>query len=330
MKRVHFNELAEIYRLERTEKNFNKLYMELRNVGTAYRVGLTVDDDDYESITTDIAMKLKNNFDDLHQQQKSLLSYCIVCYKSKYYSLLKKYNRYVRQSDLLGGGSDEEDSSSLFDKIIHDNSENIDCDMELFPQNSTSSKLDRFYQIMEDMYQDDIDLMRDIFTPREDIETNNSFVWQSPESIAEKHGIKGRTTVSAKRTRAVAKIRAILEQEQNFLETLDTYGGTKECITPDGTKVVVENNRICRLEKIKNDGTKIVIERPNQKEEIHTTYYPNGFIKEKGIKVGNKRVGKWLFYHDNGNVEGNIDYDNEMRFVLIDRKGEGEAIGKFK
>lgn len=328
--RIHFNILAEIYANDKSEKNFNKLYMELRHIGMAYTFGLTVERDDYESITTDLAMRLKNNFDKLHQEKKSLLSYCIMCFKTKYYSLLKKYNKRVLQSDLIFKGSDSD--VDMFEKVIVDNTDQEEENNEIFNElhNDGRLQLDRFYQILEDEFADgDIELMRDIFTPREDIETNNAFVWQSPELIMEKYGITGRTTVSAKRTRAVAKIKKILEREMKLSEMSDGIFDNAECFNSSGEMIKIVDGKIKETE-LKTKSGLIIKTIKEGDTEIVQKFYQNGKLKESGRKISNKRIGEWLFYHQNGILEGRINYDNEMRFVMFDETGNGEAMGKLK
>lgn len=329
-KRKHFNVLALEYFEDRSEKNFARLYNELRNVGMATRAGLTVEDQDFETIINDLALKLQRDYDEVYQSKKSLLSYCIVAFKSKFYSLLPKYNKRVLASSLMF--EDESSESSVFESLVSlDNPVNeIDIEMFATVSNDSNKKLSLFYEILEEEYPEEKDLMKEIFSPREDIETNNSFVWKSPaEVISNTNFDGGKTAISARRTRAIQKIRTKMNEKLKIHEFADHVCDDLDVEDSYGTKWSVRNRKVVRKEFETKDGCTMIIEEENGIQKIQKKWQ-NGKIKEEGVRAGNKRTGIWLFYYENGKLEGKIDYDNDMRFVLFDEEGFGENMGKLK
>lgn len=322
-----FNSLAKNYFENRSSKNFDTIYLELRKIGKIARKGLTVDDDDFETITTDLALRLKENFDSLYQENKSLFSYCLKAFHSKYYSLLKKYNKTVRESSLF---RQDEDSNSIFENLVARDSvfnETKEEDTEDILHNSPKLQTKLFFEIVEDVYKDEIDLMRDIFTFRRDDEVGNASIWVSPEELANKHGIAKRTTISAKRTRALQKIAPILAERIELSKAVD--GESSEgVVSLNNQKITYKDKEIVEastVDKYGNITTKTRVEDGWMVE----TKNPKGVVILSGKKtLCGKRVGVWSEFHDNGRVSARCNYDHKLQFMTFDNFGNGIQMGK--
>lgn len=330
----NFTKLAESYSKTKSEKDFAKLYKEIRIIAMSASKGLTVDSHDYETIVNDVSMKLYENFDTYYSENKSLLSFVYISCKRKYYSLKKKYYKNVCETDMLVmNDEDGNEMPSKFTKALTDyygmslNQESIemDCANDLLHM-STNKMIERVKEILVELSTDkngkfdklQFDMYLDIFTLRncefsfsseenviglkslisnQEVGSMSEFI--SPNIIASKYNISNRTTISAKRTRALDKIKETLLNDIDESKRLEMsqYTGKRKFKKEIGGKTYlylfdVENNIAngeFSKELITNNGNKLVT----------TGFYSNG-----------KKSGKWLYYFDNGSLMGYIDFDN--------------------
>lgn len=327
-KNMKFNDLAKLYFETKDPLLFDKIYLELRKIGQISKVGLTVETDDLETITTDLALKLLKDFDSLYTEKKSLFSYCMVAFKTKFYSLLKKYNQRVRESDLM---RDDEDGSNTnsFEALIYSRSENEEIDYEVVDMlhNSDDKKLKEFYDVIDYLFPDEKEMMRDIFTFREDDEVVTSAIWTSPENICAKYGIKNRSTISAKRSRALQKIIVEMENRKKLSEFID--GNLDDGIVKNGAVYIELSNK--KIVKSQSKNGNVVERQYDENGHLEITTSASGILVSKGNKdLKGNRTGVWEFYKDNGKIDGKINYDHKMQFVTFDQYGTGEQIGKLK
>ena len=329
MKKLTFNELALIYHNDRSDRNFEVLYQELRKIGSVARNGLTVEIDDYESITTDIAMRLHKNFDKIFTENKSIFSYCFVSFKTKYFSLLKKYNKRVLESDMYYGDGDEQYNG--FEKLIYDRTE-AEEEPELFDVLHASKELqvEEFYKIIDEHFPNDREMMRDLFKLREEEEVGNSSVFTSPEKIGLKYGIANRTTISAKRTRALIKIKEILAKKVEASKCFD--GDRIDGDVMVGKDVVTfENSKIVGSKKIQANGD-IVFKTAHEEGWLETRTTGEGIKISEGIRTHDgKRSGFWTFFQENGKLDSRMNYNHpQLPFCTFDSNGFGVEMGKLR
>lgn len=328
-KPLTFNEVAQIYFEDRSQKNFNIMYEELRKIGMMAKAGLTVEKDDYESITTDLAMRLLNKFDTIYSNHKSIFAYVFLSYKTKYFSLLKKYNKYVREADMFRKG-DEEDVNR-FETILFQKTEQAEKTEHISVlHNSVDMQFSEFYKIIDEMYPEEKEFVKELFELRDESEVGNVSLFVSPEKVGAKYGIKNRTTISARRTRAFQKIGAELSKRVEESSKLD---GDR----PDGTytikgkEVTIENQKIVKVKFTEKSGSttkKSLVEGGWLTEKFDK----NGTKIMEGVRdlEGNK-IGFWSFYHENGKVESRANYSHpNVTYSQFDSQGFGIEMGKLR
>jgi hypothetical protein len=242
--------------------------------------------------------------------------------------LLKKYNKRVRESDMMRD-DDEGGSTNSFEALLYAKSEVDEVEYEVVEMlhNSDSKKLKEFYDVIDYLFPEEKEMMRDIFTFRGDDEVITSAIWTSPENICAKYNIKNRSTISAKRSRALQKIIVELENRKKLSEFVD--GNYDDGIVRNGAVYIELSNK--RVVKSQAKNGNIIEKQYDDNGYLELTSNSNGVLISKGKKnLEGNRIGIWEFYKDNGKIDGKINYDHKMQYVMFDQYGTGEKIGKLK
>jgi DNA-directed RNA polymerase specialized sigma24 family protein len=343
----NFTKLAEAYSKSKSSKDFDKLYKEIRIIAMSASKGLTVDSHDYETIVNDVSMKLYENFDKYYDENKSLLSFVFISCKRKYYSLKKKYNKSICESDMtVINDEDGNEVSSKFTKALTDyygtslNQEEFELESSnKLLHMSTDKMVIRIKEILKELSHDangkfDDEQYRmylDIFTLRncefsfssdkniEELKVliNNHEVGSvsefiSPNVIASKYRITNRTTISAKRTRALEKIRTTLKNDIEESKKLEfsNYSGTRTITKEINNKIYLHTYEIV-------DG---IADGRYTKEIVSNN---TKILLADGRYTDGKKSGIWTYYFNSGSLMGYIDFTkNAKSFEYINETNE--------
>jgi len=336
----NFTKLSQNYFESRSQKDFAKIYAEIRIIAMSAAKGLTVDSHDYESIVDDIYMKLYLNFDKYYQENKSLLSFVFVSCKRKYYTLKKTYNKSICESDMIIINDKDGGETSKFNQALTNyygdfvDQENVEVDAaDNMLHLSTDRQIDRVKEIVKEMCyndkgefnEDEHTKMIDILTLRngefslgenleelipyiknEEVGSVSDFI--SPTIISNKYGIKNRATVSAKRTRAIEKIRNIILSDISNSEIFDkvNYTGTKIVKKDINGKIYTHTYEL--IDGVANGEYKKEILINSKKTTLTIGKFENG-----------KKIGIWHhFFVENGSYMGYVDYNSGKSFEYTD------------
>ena len=150
-----------------------------------------------------------------------------------------------------------------------------------------------------------------------------------PEELAKKYNMNNRTTISAKRTRAIQKIAPMLAEQVELSKAMD--GCSAKGSAKIGNKTVTfVDNVVVEVSSVDKDGN--VTTKTKEKDGwLVQTKNKKGVLLVEGMKnLEDKRIGTWVEYHENGKVSAKVNYDYDMRFMTFDTFGNGIEMGKLR
>lgn len=353
-KATPFEKLAEAYSQNKTDRNFEALYKAIRRIARSAQSGLTVQQEDYETIVDDVSLKLHANFDKYYQENKSLLSFIFLACKRKYFSLKKGYDKRIYESDLQYRGGGDDKDFNYFEVLVANNQEVLMPPIEIeHTTNDTpfhkdpkqmvarigdickeitkgSENPQREYKILLDTltlrnnqftFNDDrgraelevcLDAHLGNDENKKEVGSVSGFI--SPEVVAKKYGITNRTTISAKRNRAIKKIKTTLEAD---IENSKALNGPEKT----GKKTIIIPISEYGIEKVYKVEFGVVDGVPHG--EFEKKILKNGAecVVQSGRLDNGKKAGVWSFNSEKtGAKKGTLDYV----------KGKVEVVGLSK
>lgn len=335
MRTNDFQQLALNFLNERTERNFEKLYKQIRIIALSASKGLTVRQDDYETIVSNVAMKLYTDIDKIYETNKSILSFVYISCKRKYFSLKRGYDKTILASSL--SFKSEDGDLDVFETIVNNELDSEIREFELESaqnvlHNSPKLQIQKIKEIIKEICtnpdgtinDDEVKMINDIFTLRnceyslhddnrldelrrtieDEVGCSSEFI--TPQVLANVYGV-GRTTISARRTRISRKIKSMMSKMLTDSENGKT------------TRHVTTNNGVVKsceyVGGMRNGVYKEV---------------KNGVTLVEGEYKNNKRIGVWHYYYENGNYMGYFNHVTKKSVAYLDENNDNnvEAITK--
>lgn len=297
-----FQLLAEAFYQEKTEKNFNLIYVELVNIARA-SCGLILKNNDtaLSEVVSEIGMMIWQNDGSAIKEGKSFLSFVYLSCKNRALQQLrtKKRKKEIYASDMAHNGMDD---ITVFENMIHsvvgENADETNFDQAEFDD---CSKLEYVISSLKEAYQG------------EEYEVLHKAIvlGVSPEQIAIEHDIASRITVSTRAVRARSKIKAKYMAETDMERLLDN--------TTDDVNVSMKDDEGCLVKFSRKNG------------KLHgncVTFHKNGVMKTKGSYENGVKIGEWVEYNSDSEMIMKVNESHHKNaFVKYDSFGLVEAIG---